>query len=66
MKKVENPQNHFGKTAIVDIYISSKSRDDIPAQLICLQLIYTKERWCQRVFELLLEKVRPGMVVKVG
>ena len=66
MREVENPQMQFGETAIGDIYIDPKSRDDVPAVLKGLQWIYTHEPARQRVFELLQEKVRPGVDLKVG
>ena len=45
MIEVESPQMQFG-----DIFINPKSRDDIPAPLKGLQLIYAHKRWLQQVF----------------
>ena len=66
MWAVENLQTHFGKTSSGDISISSRSRDYISVLLKGLQLIYTEERWRQRVFELLLEKLEPEIDLKLG
>ena len=65
MRTVENTQMHFGKIAIAQIEIDSKSRDDIPAVLKGLQHIYTNPPLREREFALLLEQVRPGVDLKV-
>ena len=41
MRTVIQPQLKFGETAIADIVINPKSRDDIPQLLRGLQHIYT-------------------------
>ncbi len=66
MREVENPQMQFGEPAIGDVFINPKSRDDVPALLRGLQWIYCDEPTRQRVFELLQEKVRPGVDLKVN
>ena len=66
MREVENPQMQFGETVIGEIYINPKSRDDISVLLKGLQLIYTEERRFQRVFEMLLGKIRSGIDLKVA
>ena len=53
------PQLKFGETAIGDIVIDAKSRDDIPQILRGLQHLYTEIGLRQRVFAL-LEEVIPA------
>lgn len=66
MRVVETQQMQFGELAIGDIEIDPKSRDDVPAVLKGLQWIYCHEPTRQRVFELLQEKIQPGVDMKVG
>ncbi len=66
MRVVETQQMQFGELAIGDIEIDAKSRDDVPAVLKGLQWIYCHEPTRQRVFELLQEKIQPGVDMKVG
>lgn len=70
MRIVQSPQCQLGELAIADIKIDPKSRDDIPAVLRGLQLIYTHTSTRERLFELLDQVMeskadktvgRPGM-----
>lgn len=55
MRRVENQQMSLGQLPIDQIKINLKSRDDIPALLLGLQLIYTTPVLRERVFEILAE-----------
>lgn len=57
MRTVIPPQLRLGQTAIADIVIDPKSRDDIPQLLRGLQYMYTEEGLRQRLFALLEEVI---------
>ena len=70
MRMVQTRQCQLGEIAIADIQIDLKSRDDIPAVLRGLQLLYTDVSTRERLFELLDQVMaskadktvgRPGM-----
>jgi len=70
MRLVQTPQCQLGEIAIADIKIDLRSRDDIPAVLRGLQLLYTHEPTRAKLFELLDQVLvskadktvgRPGM-----
>ena len=70
MPLVQTPQCQLGEIAIADIKLDLRSRDDIPAVLRGLQLLYTHEPTCEKLFELLDQVLvskadktvgRPGM-----
>lgn len=63
---VHNRQMEFGGTNIVDIKISSKSRDDIPKLLKGLQYIYATPSVRESIFQLLDAQVSPGTDKSVG
>ena len=57
MRVIEQSQFQLGEIAITDIKIDPRSRDDIPAILRGLQLLYTDERTRKKLFERLERSV---------
>ena len=50
MRNLRNPQLERGEVCIEDIELDLKSRDDIPALLIGLQYLYSREPLRERHF----------------
>ena len=70
MRVIQKSQFELGSVAIENIQIDPRSRDDIPAILKGLQLMYTQESTREKLFKLLEESLesradktvgRPGM-----
>ena len=61
MRKVIDPQLHFGEQAIGAIHLDPKSRDDIPQILRGLQYLYTTPALRERVFAILQEVIPAGV-----
>ena len=66
MREVQSRQFELGQTAIGEIWIDPKSRDDTPALFRGLQHLYCDEELRARLFELLEEHVSPGTDREVG
>ena len=66
MREVQSRQFELGETAIGEIWIDPKSRDDTPALFRGLQHLYCDEELRARLFELLEEHVSPGTDRQVG
>ena len=66
MRHVENPRFRLGQVPVDQIQLNPKSRDDIPAILRGLQLLYTDEAKREALFALLDRHVLPGMSRRVG
>ena len=50
MRNLRNPQLGRGEVCIEDIELDLKSRDDLPALLIGLQYLYSREPLRERLF----------------
>ena len=61
MRTVKNSQLQLGGTSIENIKIDLHSRDDIPPLLLGLQHIYTNLELRRKVFEILEQKINPGI-----
>jgi len=61
MRTVKNPQLKLGETAIENIQINLKSRDDIPPLLLGLQHIYTNKALRKQIFEILEKNINPDV-----
>ncbi len=59
MRTAKSPQLELGETAIENIKIDLKSRDDIPPLLLGLQHIYTNVEIRNNVFEILEQNINP-------
>jgi len=66
MRRVKNPQLHFGEVNIADIELDARSRDDIPAILKGLQYIYTNDDARKKVFSTLTATLDPSVNTEVG
>ena len=66
MRTVIDLQSQLGSTPIEHIRLDENSRDDIPALLKGLQLIYTNPDTRQKLFELLETHIRPDTDRTVG
>ena len=66
MREVQSRQFELGQTAIGEIWIDPKSRDDTPALFRGLQHLYCDEELRVRLFELLERHVSPGTDREVG
>jgi IS5 family transposase len=59
MRKIFNPQMKIGETAIANIQLDLRSRDEIPKLLRGLQAIYCNQELRDPVFEALAELIPP-------
>ena len=66
MRRMKNPQLHFGEVNIADIEIDARSRDDVPALLKGLQYIYTDDAARKKVFTALEATLDPSVSTEVG
>ncbi|MCF6299403.1 MAG: ISNCY family transposase [Thiomicrorhabdus sp.] len=66
MRRVKNPQLHFGEVNIAEIEFDARSRDDIPAVLKGLQYIYTNDDARKKVFSTLAATLDPSVSPEVG
>ena len=66
MRLTLNPQQELGALSIEDIDLDPKSRDDIPALLLGLQHLYSKEDFRTRLFALMEEHILPGIDKTIG
>jgi hypothetical protein len=66
MRVIQKSQFQLGEVAIAQIRIDPRSRDDIPAILKGLQLIYTQEETRQKLFELLERSLASNAKKTVG
>lgn len=57
MRKRFETQLSFGVTPIGEVKINTKSRDEMPSILICLQTIYTTPELSEKVFAILEDVV---------
>ena len=66
MREVQSRQFELGGTAVGEIWIDPKSRDDTPALFRGLQHLYCDEELRARLFDLLEEHVSPETDRQVG
>ena len=66
MRNLRNPRLERGEVRIEDIELDIKSRDNIPALLIGLQYLYSREALRDRLFALMDKYILPGVNRKVG
>jgi len=66
MRKRFALQHELGVTAIEDIIISTKSRDELPPVLMALQHIFVTEELSEQVFDLLEQRIELKKMGRLG
>ncbi len=66
MRKRFELQHELGITAIEDIEIPTKSRDELPPVLMALQHIFVNTRLSEQVFGIIEERITPTKMGKPG